>query len=111
MVLLAGVGQHIGEMLASIVNIFNPSLVVLGGGVTGAGDALLATIRQQIYLRSSPLATRDLRVTRSTLGHLGGAIGAAVMVIDRLFRRECLPQWIPTGSPVGQPQIAEHSRP
>lgn len=110
-VLLAGVGQHIGEMLASIVNIFNPSLVVLGGGVTGAGDALLATIRQQIYLRSSPLATRDLRVTRSTLGHLGGAIGAAVMVIDRLFRRECLPQWIPTGSPVGQPQIAEHSRP
>ncbi len=49
-------------MLTGIVNFFNPSLVVIGGGVAGAGDLLLATIRQAIYRRSLPLATRDLTV-------------------------------------------------
>jgi predicted NBD/HSP70 family sugar kinase len=58
---------------------------VIGGGVAGSGDLLLATIRESVYRRSLPLATRDLLVTRSSLGGLAGVTGAAAMVTDELF--------------------------
>jgi glucokinase-like ROK family protein len=83
--LLTNAGRLIGSTLAGIVNFFNPSLVVIGGGVAGSGDLLLATIRESVYRRSLPLATRDLLVTRSSLGKLAGVTGAASMVTDELF--------------------------
>ena len=83
--LLQRAGRRIGSMLASVVNFFNPSLIVIGGGVAAAGDLLLASIRQTVYARSLPLATRDLLVQRSSLGPAGGVIGAAAMVLDELF--------------------------
>jgi predicted NBD/HSP70 family sugar kinase len=95
MALVTTAARHIGDVLATIVNIYNPSLVVLGGAVTSAGDSFLATIRQQVYSRSSPLATRDLRVVRSTLGHRGAAIGTAHMVLDELFAAGCLAKGAP----------------
>jgi glucokinase-like ROK family protein len=83
--LLQRAGRQIGSMLAGVVNFFNPSLIVIGGGVAQAGDLLLAAIRETVYARSLPLATRDLLVQRSALGNLGGVTGAAAMVIDELF--------------------------
>ena len=56
--LIADAGRLIGRMLAAIVNLFNPSLIVIGGGVAASGDVLLATIRESVYRRSLPLATR-----------------------------------------------------
>ena len=92
-------------MLAGIVNFFNPSLIVIGGGVAGAGDLLLATIRESVYRRSLPLATRDLVVKRSTLEGLGGVIGAAAMVTDELFSPHRLSQWLDAGH-AGRPPRA-----
>ena len=83
--LLTTAAHQIGDVLVIIVHIYNPSLIVLGGSVTSAGDGFLAAIRQQVFLRSSPLATRDLRIVRSMLGQLGAAIGTAHMVLDELF--------------------------
>ena len=83
--LLQTAGRRVGAMLASVVNFFNPSLIVIGGGVAQSGDQLLAAIRESIYRRSLPLATRDLLVQRSSLGPLGGVTGAAAMVLDELF--------------------------
>jgi glucokinase-like ROK family protein len=83
--LLQGAGRRVGAMLASVVNFFNPSLIVIGGGVAQSGDQLLAVIRESIYRRSLPLATRDLLVQRSSLGPLGGVTGAAAMVLHELF--------------------------
>ena len=89
-------------MLTGIVNFFNPSLIVIEGGVAEAGDLLLATIRQAIYRRSPlPLATRDLTVRRSALDDRAGVIGAATMVANELFSREYLPRWLAAGSPAG----------
>jgi glucokinase-like ROK family protein len=99
--LLARAGTVIGETLASVVNFFNPSLILLGGGVTESGDLLMATIREATYRRALPLATRDLRLTRSVLGKRAGLTGAAYMVSDELFSRALLPTWIAHGSPVG----------
>ena len=83
--LITNAGRLIGSTLAGIVNFFNPSLVVIGGGVAGSGDLLLATIRESVYRRSLPLATRDLLITRSSLRDLAGVTGAAAMVTDELF--------------------------
>jgi len=99
--LITEAGRLIGQMLTGIVNFFNPSLIVIGGGVAGAGDLLLATIRQAIYRRSLPLATRDLTVRRSALHDRAGVIGAATMAANELFAREYLPLWLAAGSPAG----------
>jgi glucokinase-like ROK family protein len=100
--LLTRSGRLVGEMLATLVNFYNPSLVIIGGGVADAGDQLLAAIRHSVYGRSLPLATRDLRIARSPLSHRAGLMGAAFMVIDELFSRERLGAWIGHGSPIAR---------
>jgi glucokinase-like ROK family protein len=104
--LLGAAGRRIGSMLASVVNFFNPSLIVIGGGVANSPDQLLAAIRETIYGRSLPLATRDLLIQRSSLGGLAGVIGASAMVVDQLFARESLARWIAAGAPSGSPGVA-----
>jgi glucokinase-like ROK family protein len=102
--LLADAGHRVGFMLASVVNLFNPSLIVIGGGVAQSGDQLLAAIRETVYSRSLPLATRDLLVKRSSLGALAGVIGASSMVIEQLFSRDAMARWIAAGDPANVPE-------
>jgi glucokinase-like ROK family protein len=104
--LLGAAGRRVGHMLASVVNFFNPSLIVVGGGVAQSGDQLLAAIRETIYRRSLPLATRELLIQRSSLGGLGGVIGTSALVVDRLFARESIERWLPAGIPAGMPEVA-----
>lgn len=104
--LIVEAGRRIGGMLAALVNVLNPSLIVVGGGVSRVGDVLLATIRESVYGRSLPLATRSLSIQRSTLGDRCGVLGAATMVSDELFSRELLSSWLAVGTPAGQPELA-----
>ena len=103
--LLGAAGRRVGSMLASVVNFFNPSLIVIGGGVANSPDQLLAAIRETVYRRSLPLATRDLLVQRSSLGGLAGVIGASAMVVDQLFARDSIARWIEAGEPSGAPEV------
>jgi len=96
----------VGQTLASLANFFNPSLIVIGGGVASAGDAYLATIRQVIYARSTALATRELLVQMSRLGVRAGVMGAASMVLDELFSPAHLGHWIDSGQPAGLTMVA-----
>ena len=104
--LLAEAGRLVGQVLASAVNLINPSLIVIGGGVAQSGDQLLASIRQTVYERSLPLATRSLVIQRSSLGMLGGVMGASAMVVDQLFARPTIERWLAAGRPAGLPQLA-----
>ncbi|MEU6642369.1 ROK family protein [Saccharomonospora sp. NPDC046836] len=99
--LLVQAGRRIGAMLATMVNFYNPSIILLGGKVAGAGDLFLATIRETIYRRSLPLSTRELRIERARLGEEGGLVGAAYMVLDELFSIRYFGQWLSVGSPSG----------
>ena len=80
--LIRQAGRDIGEVLAGAVNFFNPSVIVIGGSLALAGDHLLAGVREVIYQRSLPLATRHLRIAAARTGETGGAVGAGVMVIE-----------------------------
>jgi glucokinase-like ROK family protein len=104
--LLQSAGRRVGSMLASVVNFFNPSLIVIGGGVANSPDLLLAAIRETVYRRSLPLATRELLIQRSSLGGLAGVIGASSMVADQLFSRDAIARWLEEGNPSGVPDVA-----
>jgi predicted NBD/HSP70 family sugar kinase len=104
--LLTRSGRLVGRMLATLVNFYNPSLVAVGGGVARSGDMLLAAVRQVVYGRSLPLATRSLRIVASPMGSRASLVGAASMVVDELFSRPLLAEWMDRGSPVGWPELA-----
>ena len=107
--MLVQAGTRIGRTLATVVNLYNPSLIVVGGGVANAGDLFLAAIRNATFRRALPLATRDLRMSRSPVGDEAGLRGAAFVVIDELFSRRLLPRWISAGSPAGQSSLTDHA--
>ena len=104
--LLARAGRYIGTATATLVNFYNPALIVLGGDVVQVGDVLLAAVREAVYRYSYPLATRDLRIVRSEMGSSAALVGSALMVVDRLFSPDTLRHWVDGGVPMSHPEIA-----
>ncbi|GAA1735928.1 ROK family transcriptional regulator [Aeromicrobium alkaliterrae] len=78
-------GRDIGEVVATMVNLVNPSVVVIGGQLAGAGEHLLAGIREVVYLRSLPLATAQLRIESSRAGGEAGVLGAVALAVDHVL--------------------------
>jgi predicted NBD/HSP70 family sugar kinase len=78
-------GRLIGEGLINAVNLLNPRVIVVGGDIAEADQLLLAGIRETIYQRSLPLATRHLRIARSRLDDSAGVIGAALMASEHVL--------------------------
>jgi predicted NBD/HSP70 family sugar kinase len=74
-------GREIGTVLAACVSLLNPSVIVVGGSLSQAGDALLAGLRESIYARSLPLATTELVVTSSRSTPDSALRGAATLVL------------------------------
>lgn len=75
-------GRLIGQTIATAVNVLNPSMIVIGGGVSHIGNTLLAEIRSAVYQRSLPLATRNLAIVMSELDEDAGVMGASVMAAE-----------------------------
>jgi predicted NBD/HSP70 family sugar kinase len=78
-------GRSLGEVLAASVNFFNPAVIVIGGDLGELYEQLLAGVREVTFMRSLPLATRDLRSVPSKLGDRAGIVGAAIMVIEEIL--------------------------
>jgi len=68
----------LGVGLVNVVNIFNPEVVVIGGGVARMGEPLLAPARQVVAERAFRLNAQDARIVTSTLGDDAGVLGAAI---------------------------------
>ena len=83
-------GRELGGVLATAVNFFNPGVIVVGGDIADADEHLLAGVREVVYRRSTALATRSIRIVRSTLDDRAGVIGAAVMVIEDVLAPEAV---------------------
>lgn len=81
-------GRTIGEVLASVVSLLNPSVIVIGGPLADAGEGLLAGVREVVYRRSLPLATNHLRIVPAQVGRRAAVVGAAVEVIDHVLAPE-----------------------
>jgi predicted NBD/HSP70 family sugar kinase len=83
-------GRDIGEVVAMMVNLINPSVVVIGGQLAAAGEHLLAGIREIVYQRSLPLATEHLRIVPSQAGGEAGVLGASTMAIEHVLSPEAI---------------------
>ena len=90
-------GRILGEASAAAVNLFNPSLLVIGGDV-GHDEQLLAGVRELVYERSVPLATRDLRIVFSRLDEDAGVTGAATLVSEHLFAPDTVERALAAGA-------------
>jgi glucokinase len=80
--ILAGIGRRLGAGIGSLVNIFNPELVVIGGGFAAAGDFILEPAREIVRREVLAGAGDRVRIVRAELGTAAGLIGAALVAFD-----------------------------
>jgi len=81
--IVAEAGRHLGVALASLANIFDPDVFVIGGGVAAVGDLLLDPARQELRTRALP-PMNEAPVQLAELGPEAGMIGAAAMALIEL---------------------------
>ncbi|MBB6351716.1 ROK family transcriptional regulator [Nonomuraea muscovyensis] len=75
-------GRLVGEVLAGLVNFFNPEVIVIGGALSRVHEHLLAGIKETVYRRSLPLATHHLSIVPSRTGINAAALGAGILAIE-----------------------------
>ncbi|WP_417367870.1 ROK family protein [Glutamicibacter arilaitensis] len=76
-------GRDLGEVLAASVSLLNPSLIVVGGRISAAGEHLLAGIREVVYQRGAPLSTQHLQIRTSRSWEVGALRGASMIAINQ----------------------------
>lgn len=80
-------GRHLGTAFSSYANIFEPDVIVVGGGVMALGDLLLGPAREELKRRAlSPMDATPVKLAE--LGPKAGMIGAAVMAMEENERRD-----------------------
>jgi glucokinase len=73
----------LGAGIATVVNLFNPDVVVIGGGVSGSADLLLPALRSVVAERAMPALARAVRIEVAAFGADAGIVGAAALLEDR----------------------------
>ena len=80
--ILDGIGRHLGSGIGTLVNIFNPELVVIGGGFAAAGDFVLEPAREVMRREALAHAGDRIPIVRAELGTAAGLIGAGLVAFD-----------------------------
>jgi glucokinase len=81
---LAGFGRILGAGLASLVNVFNPEVIVLGGGFGEAGELLFEPARELVAREALSPARELVRIVPAQLGAEAGLIGAGLIALEAL---------------------------
>lgn len=81
---LAHVGFHLGVGISDLVNVFNPEVVVVGGGFARAGDLLLEPARRVVAERALVPARDEVRIVPAELGSEAGLVGAGLVAFEAL---------------------------
>ena len=85
--LLNDAGRHIGSAVATLVNLLNPGLVLIGGGVAQSGTHLLRPLREAALQRSLRASMRATRIEVGALGRKATAMGAVALALSRTFQQ------------------------
>ncbi|MBS2546490.1 ROK family transcriptional regulator [Catenulispora sp. NL8] len=80
-------GEAVGRALSTVVSLLNPELVVIGGDLVEAGEALLEPMRRTLNRGTMGSLHQRLRIVPSLLGDSAGARGAAALVLDGVPER------------------------
>jgi len=84
--LIAQTGYHLGIGLANLINILNPELIIIGGGLANIGDRLLEPAFKVAGERAFKETYQAVRLVRAELGDNAGVIGAATFALNELKR-------------------------
>jgi glucokinase len=76
------IGTRLGVGLSSLVNVFNPDVIVIGGGVVAAGEYVLGPARREMVARGLPPGRDHARVVATRFGEESGMLGAALLAQD-----------------------------
>jgi glucokinase len=79
---LAAVGRKLGAGLASLVNAFQPEVVVIGGGAVAAGELLLGPAREVVMETALPPLRREVRIVAAELAEEAGLVGAGILALE-----------------------------
>ncbi|MEK4105088.1 ROK family protein [Paenibacillus sp. FSL R10-2791] len=77
-------GTILGFGLANVVNILNPDLIIVGGGMAAAGDKLLQPVRETVHQHALKLSSSKCKIVQAELGSRAGTIGAASYAYNKL---------------------------
>ncbi len=80
--IIAQAGSWLGIAIAGMVNIFNPRMVIVGGGVSQMGDLLLQPIRDAVHRRSLPAAAQTVKINTAVLRRRSSSMGAVVQALS-----------------------------
>jgi len=80
--IIAEAATYLGVGMTNLVNIFNPEMIIVGGGVAELGELLLDPARQVVRERAFPVSTRAVRIVPAELGDEAGVLGAAVFALE-----------------------------
>ena len=79
--LIETIGRRLGAFASGLANVFEPDVIVFGGGVLAAGDLILGPVREEVQRRALKPMNRT-RIAQAELGPEAGMIGAATMALD-----------------------------
>ena len=79
-------GEYLGIALANLINIYNPEIVIIGGGVAQAGKLLFEPIRRTVRKRALPGPAKLAKIVSSQLGENVSTIGAAALALEKIFK-------------------------
>lgn len=83
---LAEAGRYLGLAIGNLINLLNPSMVVVGGGTSRAGNLLMQPLREAAMARALPALREKVQIVLTPLGEDSCPLGGAALVIEELFR-------------------------
>lgn len=76
--------NYLGIGMANLVNLFNPQLIVIGGGLTNIGKTLFEPVRRGIDRHAFSIPAQAVRVVRAELGENAGVLGAVAVALAQM---------------------------
>ncbi len=81
---LADIGRIVGGVFASLINILDPEIIIVGGGLAEASEFILPTVREEVLSQVMAADFRQTKIVIAQLGQKAGIIGAAMLALDEL---------------------------
>jgi glucokinase len=83
---LSRAGKYLGVGMANLVNIFNPDMIILGGGMAKMGDLFLDPAKRVVAEKAFPISAQAVRIVTAQLGDEAGVYGAAALAFEQGVR-------------------------
>ena len=85
---MGSAARYLGLGIVTLVNLFDPSLIVIGGGVASAGERFLEVVRSTVADRSLSRHARNLEIVPSSFGAKAAVLGAVSLILERVLSLE-----------------------